>query len=197
VKEGTGTCVLPLRSPTGTCSFAAGANFTVSAPDLPHFISTLLYGFNDQDQVLLMRRAKDPNLGCWSPCGGKLHARLGESPFACARREALEEMDLDLPNQALHLTGLVSECGYQGQAHWLMFLFEIKVRLRHLPKPHREGTFQFFDRTELDSLTIPTSDRDQLWPLFWRHRGGFFAAHCLCHPNGQQDWTLEESLPHV
>ena len=27
-------------------------------------------------------------------------------------------------------------------------------------------------------------------------RGGFFAAHCFCHPDGRQDWTLEESLPH-
>ena len=28
----------------------------------------------------------------------------------------------------LHLTGLVSEHGYEGREHWLMFLFEVKPR---------------------------------------------------------------------
>ena len=30
---------------------------------------------------------------------------------------------------------------------------------------------------------------------YWEHRGGFFAAHCHCHANGRNDWTLEQSLP--
>jgi hypothetical protein len=42
-------------------------------------------------------------------------------------------------------------------------------------------------------LNLPQTDREQIWPWFWRHRGGFFAAHCHCHPDGRNDWTLEES----
>ena len=49
----------------------------------------------------------------------------------------------------LHLTGIVSEHGYQGQSHWLMFLFEVKRRLTHLPPSHREGRFQFFSHNTL------------------------------------------------
>ena len=41
---------------------------------MPYRIATLLYCFNRQDQALLMRRAQEPNLGLWSPCGGKLHS---------------------------------------------------------------------------------------------------------------------------
>jgi hypothetical protein len=42
-------------------------------------------------------------------------------------------------------------------------------------------------------LSLPQTDREQIWPWFWRYRGGFFAAHCHCHPDGRNDWTLEES----
>jgi 8-oxo-dGTP diphosphatase len=160
---------------------------------LPYKIATLLYAFNDHGDVLLLERAQEPNRGLWSPCGGKLRIESGESPHACACREAAEELGLKLAPGDLHLTGLASEHGYQGQAHWLMFLFEIKRRLNSLPPPHREGRFAFFSRAELDSLSIPQTDREQLWPLFWEHRGGFFAAHCHCSANGQNVWTLEES----
>lgn len=165
--------------------------FTPGVP-LPYQIATLLYCFNERDDVLLLERAQEPNLGLWSPPGGKLKQESGESPFACARREAEEELAIKLEPRDLHLTGLISEHGYQGQAHWLMFLFEVKKRFHELPAPIREGRFAFFQRKQLDELALPQTDHEQIWPLFWRHRGGFFAAHCHCLANGQNDWTLEQ-----
>jgi 8-oxo-dGTP diphosphatase len=160
----------------------------------PHKISTLLYGFNDQDETLLLQRKRPPNQGLWSPCGGKLNTGGGESPHACACREAFEEAGLHLKPTDLHLTGLVSEYGYEGQAHWLMFLFEIKPRLHALPPPHEEGAFGFFSKAALINLALPPTDRDFIWPLFWRNRGGFFAAHCHCHAEGHFTWTLEQGF---
>jgi 8-oxo-dGTP diphosphatase len=162
---------------------------------LPYKIATLLYCFSVRDEVLLLERAQEPNRGLWSPPGGKLHTESGESPFACACREAQEELGLKLTPGDLHLTGLVSEHGYEGQAHWLMFLFEIRPRLNSLPSPHREGRFAFFAPDQLPALKLPQTDREQVWPLFWRHRGGFFAAHCHCHSNGSNEWTVEASHP--
>lgn len=162
---------------------------------LPHKISTLLYVFDAEDRVLLLQRLKEPNRGLWSPPGGKLDTALGESPYACARREAGEELGLEVPLSALHLTGLVSESGYQGTAHWLMFLFEIRLRLSRTPPDIDEGRFMFFARSDLESLAIPVTDRERLWPWFWEHRGGFFSAHCACTGPSTMDWTLEESLP--
>ena len=165
-------------------------------------ISTLLYCFNERDDVLLMERAQEPNYGLWSPCGGKLQTELGESPYACACREVKEELDLRISASDLHLTGIVSEHGYHGESHWLMFLFEVTQRLTALPPPHREGRFQFFPRSSLAGLQLPQTDRERIWPLFWEHRSGFFAAHCHCHPKGRNAWTVEESclnraIPHV
>ena len=76
---------------------------------------------------------------------------------------------------------------------WLMFLFEIQTPLNTLPPEHQEGVFCFVAREGLNELPLPQTDRDQIWPLFWEHRGGFFAAHCHCHSDGRLDWTLEES----
>jgi 8-oxo-dGTP diphosphatase len=160
---------------------------------LPYKISTLLYCFSTEDKVLLLHRNLEPNRGLWSPCGGKLHTDTGESPYECARREAEEEIGLRLDPGELHLTGIVSEHGYLGQSHWLMFLFEVKRKLAHLPPEHREGVFAFIPREELESLPLPVTDREKIWPLFWQHRGGFFAAHCRCRAEEGYEWVVEES----
>ncbi len=161
---------------------------------LPYKVASLLYCFNERDEILLLERAQEPNRGFWSPCGGKLRTDIGESPYVCACREAGEEMGVTLVPRDLHLTGLISEHGYQGQTHWLMFLFEVKPRLTAVPPDHPEGRFAFYRRDQLDSLRLPQTDRERIWPWFWQHRGGFFAAHCHCYADGRNDWTLEESV---
>ncbi len=162
---------------------------------LPYQVSTLLYCFSGQDEILLLERTRQPNRGLWSPCGGKLLQEIGESPYTCACREATEELGVRLTAPDLKLTGLVSEHGYLGQSHWLMFLFEVVPRFTTVPPPHREGRFRFWPRAALDDLPLPETDRTQIWPLFWQHRGGFFAAHCHCRADGDFDWSLEESRP--
>jgi hypothetical protein len=73
-----------------------------------------------------------------------------------------------------------------------MFLFEVKKKFTTLPPPHPEGEFAFFTRDKFDLQHMPQTDIELIWPLFWKHRGGFFAAHCHCHPDGRNEWTLEE-----
>lgn len=171
------------------------ARSSASAGALPYKVATLLYAFDDRDRVLLMERTREPNRGLWSPPGGKLQTAQGESPHQCAAREAGEELGLRLAASDLHLTGLVSESGYEGSAHWLMFLFEIRPRLMHCPPDIAEGRFRFVNCAELADLPVPVTDRDRIWPWFWAHRGGFFAAHCRCLGGDRHEWTLEASHP--
>jgi 8-oxo-dGTP diphosphatase len=163
--------------------------------NLPYRVATLLYCFSERDEVLLLERTHEPNQGMWSPCGGKVHIDDGESPYVCACREADEELGLKISTSDLHLIGIVSEYNYGGQGHWLIFLFEVKKRLKDCPPRHREGTFCFFSREQIPSLKIPQTDRDIIWPLIWKHRGGFFAAHWKWFPDGRTEWTMEESRP--
>jgi len=69
----------------------------------------------------------------------------------------------------------------------------VKVKLKLLPPAMSEGRFEFFPREKIFALKIPQTDREQLWPWFWQFRGGFFAAHCHCHADGRNEWTLEET----
>jgi hypothetical protein len=133
--------------------------------------------------------------GFWDygPLGAELKRNVKELWWNTMTRQRDDVAGLSLRPEDLHLTGLVSEHGYQGRTHWLMFLFEVNPRLKSLPPHHVEGRFQFFARAELEGLNLPQTDREQIWPWFWRHRGGFFAAHCHCHPDGRNGWTLEES----
>ena len=62
---------------------------------LPFKISVLVFIQNDTNEHLLIKRSKAPNKGCWSPIGGKLEMHQGESPYECARRETLEELNLN------------------------------------------------------------------------------------------------------
>jgi 8-oxo-dGTP diphosphatase len=166
----------------------------ISGMSLPHKLATLLYCFDPKDRLLLLKRNLPPNVGRWVPPGGKVEVNTGESPYACACREANEETGLEILPKDLHLTGLISENGYEGNTHWYIFLFEIKPRLLKLPKPCDEGEFKFFTAKEIDKLDIPRTDREQIWPLFQKHRGGFFSGHFHCLAGDKFDWALEESV---
>ncbi len=56
---------------------------------LPYKIATLLYCFNEQEEILLLERAQEPNRGFWGPCGGKLKMDIGghrPTPVPAVRR---------------------------------------------------------------------------------------------------------------
>ena len=168
---------------------------TAQSPNtLPYRIAVLAYLFDDHGRVLLLHRKKQPNLDLYSPIGGKLEQDVGESPTACAIREIAEEVGLTVTADQLHLTGIVSERGYEGQCHWLMYLYELTDRMHVEPGEMDEGRLEWHDRADLDTLPIPATDRQVIWPQFWAHRGGFFMAHIDCD-GPEFQWRLEQSQP--
>src|SRR3954468_20150790 len=106
---------------------------------LAYKIAVLVFLENAAGEHLLMLRAKPPNLGIWSPIGGKIETAIGESPFECAVRETFEETGHRVPAADFHLFAMIAEKAYEGQSHWLMFLFRCKVPLHALPPEIAEG----------------------------------------------------------
>lgn len=162
---------------------------------LSHKIAVLVFLENEAGEHLLLLRAKPPNLGVWSPIGGKLETSTGESPFECAVRETFEETGLRVESSAMHLFAMVAEKAYEGQAHWLMFLFRCRVPLRALPPAISEGTFGFFRRDAIEGLALPDTDRTALWPTYDRYRDRFVALKADCAPGKPVTIEVEQITP--
>jgi 8-oxo-dGTP diphosphatase len=159
---------------------------------LPYKIAVLVFLENAAGEHLLLLRAKPPNLGIWSPIGGKLETARGESPFECAVRETWEETGHRIAAGDLHLFAMIAEKAYEGQSHWLMFLFRCKVPLPALPPAISEGRFAFYSRPAIDALPIPETDRSALWPVYDRYRDGFVALKADCAPGRPITVEIEE-----
>jgi 8-oxo-dGTP diphosphatase len=165
-------------------------------PDkLPYKIAVLVFLENQAGDQLLLLRAKPPNLGVWSPIGGKLEMATGESPFECAVRETREETGHEVTNRDLHLFSVIAEKAYEGETHWLMFLFRCLRPLGGLPPDISEGRFGFFSRKAIDALPIPETDRTALWPTYDAHRDRFVALKADCRPGGPVRVEIEEITP--
>jgi 8-oxo-dGTP diphosphatase len=162
---------------------------------LVYKIAVLVFLENTAGEQLLMLRAKPPNLGVWSPIGGKLETAIGESPFECAVRETFEETGLVAGQEDFHLFAMIAEKAYEGQAHWLMFLFRCKRPIAALPPAISEGQFGFFSRTAIDALPIPETDRTALWPIYDKYRDRFVALKADCAPGKPVKVEIEEITP--
>jgi len=163
---------------------------------LPYRIAVLCYLYDHRDRVLLLHRRQDPNCGMYSPVGGKLEVTRGESPHRCAVREIREETGINLPDDLVRLTGIVSEAAYECENHWLIFLFEVMRPVAHheiTRMDFDEGTLQWVDKNDVPNLPIPLTDRQIMWPLTQQHRGGFFVVHIECSIEPLR-WKLHESV---
>jgi 8-oxo-dGTP diphosphatase len=166
------------------------------ASSLPYKIAVLCYLYDNDGHLLLLHRDQEPNIGRYSPVGGKVDIASGEGPHQCAVREVAEETGVTLDPPDLRLTGIVSERAYQEQAHWLIFLFEMTAPLdRDRVKWTRfnEGTLEWVRLQDVAGLPLPRTDRDVMWPLVQEHRGGFFVVHIDWSADDLR-WTVHESV---
>ena len=161
---------------------------------LGYKLAVLVFLENRAGEHLLLLRAKPPNLGVWSPIGGKLETADGESPFECAVRETHEETGHVVTAADLHLFAMIAEKAYEGQSHWLMFLFRCKQPLAAQPPDISEGKFGFFSRERIDTLPLPETDRTALWPIYDHYRDRFVSLKADCAPGQPVRVEIEEVL---
>ncbi len=156
---------------------------------MPYKIAVLCYICNSRGELLLLHRARKPNQHLYSPIGGKLEQATGESPYACALREIQEEIGITLTLADIALIGIVSERGHEGEAHWLMFCFEVKKPLDFPGRSIEEGVLEWIAPEKVGALNIPKTDRDVIWPLVREYASmlnsarkvpGFFSVHIDC-----------------
>ena len=160
---------------------------------LPHQISTLLYVFDREDRVLLLEayaraesRIVEP--ARWQAAHRRrriaLCLRLSRGAGGVGPGTRSARSTPDRADQRTRVPGYGT-------------LDDVPLRSPAAagggPGTDREGRFAFFKPAQVNDLSLPQTDREQIWRLFWEHRGGFFAAHCRCEADGRHAWTLEES----
>lgn len=82
-------------------------------------VPTVLVYARRGDELLLMHRSQEPNLGLWVAPGGKVKA--AEAPYQAARREMLEETGLEV--EELDLRGLCTLFPLVKQWPWFLFVY--------------------------------------------------------------------------
>lgn len=169
-----------------------------ATPALTYKIAVLVFLENAAGEHLLLLRAKPPNLGIWSPIGGKLETATGESPFECAVRETQEETGFVITADELHLFAMIAEKAYEGQSHWLMFLFRCRRPIDVIPPDMDEGKFGFFSRAAIGTtVPIPETDRNALWPIYDNYKDRFVALKADCAPGSPVRVEIEQITPPV
>ncbi|MEN0020563.1 MAG: NUDIX domain-containing protein [Planctomycetota bacterium] len=172
---------------------------------LPYKIACLCDLRDADGRILMLHRLRKPNQGRASPIGGKLDMHTGESPTQCAQREIKEEAGIDVPIDRLHLSGMVSEAGYEGEGHWLLFFYRVLGPVEVEAREMDEGRLEWHEPESIESLNLPDTDRKIIWPLVKKceptpeaaARGvlpGFFAVHIDCTGEEMQ-WTVEQAEP--
>lgn len=125
------------------------------APTVPRrHVTTLVYALR-RGRLALIQRAKEPNLGLWSPPGGKLEP--GESPLSCALRELAEETGLRARGASLR--AVVTEWDPVRAESWLMFAFRAGAVRGALVEGSREGRAAWVPLAEVERLAAPPADR--------------------------------------
>lgn len=140
----------------------------------------------------MILRNKAPNKGNWSPIGGKLETSIGESPFECAARETREETGHEVSPADFHMFAMIAEKAYEGQSHWLIFLFRCSKPIMSLPTTIEEGCFAFYHRSEIEALSIPETDRTALWKIWDQYRDGFVSLNVDCSKGMPLDIKIEQ-----
>lgn len=120
-------------------------------------LATLCYAVRD-DKVLLMYRAKQPNLDLWVAPGGKLE--FDESPEECALRELYEETGL--VGRHPRFRGLITEVSPRKDYQWIIFIFVVDQfagdALDCEAIDCREGRLAWIPVSEVAKLPIPPAD---------------------------------------
>ena len=126
-----------------------------------------------EERVLLLKRARPPHIGKWSPPGGKME--FGESPEDCVIREIQEETGLTIINPMLR--GVQTVVDVDWPIHWLLFIYlarEFTGTLRDTA--HEEGELRWIPIADLAQYERPYADQ-QYWvhvidddPQVWRGR---------------------------
>lgn len=114
---------------------------------------------NPQGQILFGKRIGKHAGGTWSFPGG--HLEFGETPAACAAREAMEETGIALDPASLETVGYTNDIWHDTGKHYIT-LFYRATAITQAPQnmePHKCERWEWFDADNLPApLMLPINN---------------------------------------
>lgn len=110
---------------------------------------------NENNELLLLKRAVPAEKGCWSIPGGRLE--MFETLEHAVIREIKEETNLDI--EVINLMGICDHIIKAEDAHWVAtnYLCKIKSGKAKIMEPDKASDMKWFNLENLpDNLTITT-----------------------------------------
>lgn len=110
----------------------------------------------EQDQILLLKRLKEPEAGCWSIPGGAVD--FGETIEDAIKRELKEELAVDI--EIITLLGVTNHILPEAETHWVSPVFFAKI-ISGNPKimeDDKHSDLRWFQMRSLpDNITLTTT----------------------------------------
>ncbi len=144
-------------------------------------LATLVYVQNN-DQTLMLHKAKGYQEGKWTGLGGKFDA--GESPEDCMKREVLEESGLRVEEATLK--GFITFPDFDAQDDWYCFVYTVTKFSGEL-KASDEGHLRWVDDSEIMNLNLWPGDRIF---LPWISQERFFSAKFIYQQGVFKDYEV-------
>lgn len=117
-------------------------------------------------RILLLRRATEPESGCWGLPGGKID--FYETAPAAAKREVKEELGIGV--EPMELLCVVDQIDRAGGTHWVapVYLAEAFEGTPWIVEPDKHDGLGWF---ALDTLPEPLTTSTIVAMAAWRARG--------------------------
>ncbi len=103
----------------------------------------------EQDQVLLLKRLKEPEAGCWSIPGGAVDF---------VKRELKEELSVDI--EIISLLGVTNHILPEAEIHWVSPVFLVKIisGTSKIMEADKHSDLRWFEISSLpDNITLTTT----------------------------------------
>ncbi|NIO44510.1 MAG: NUDIX domain-containing protein, partial [Candidatus Aenigmarchaeota archaeon] len=112
----------------------------------------IIYIFNENNEVLLFKRQKNPFLNFWEPAGGKINFK--EKIIDAVIRETKEETEISLPEKNIRFVGAFDHI-FGNTYHRILLCFASRISNNSKIKLSEHKKCEWFKIHELPESLIP------------------------------------------
>jgi 8-oxo-dGTP diphosphatase len=130
--------------------------------------------WDDERQILLIKRSKEPHKDCWAIVGGHLDVLTDASVKACAVRELKEETHIEVEEDDLTFIGYFDKIDRDPRGRYITFLFVAECPEDAVIKADDDAhEYQWFTLNQIKDLPLAFDHAEMLDMLEEKYDAAF------------------------